>query len=240
MQKEYILVLDSGIGGLSILKELKKNLPNENYLYLADNFHSPYGNKKREQLIEIVDELLKDVFDKFRIKLVIFACNTITCETIKEMREKYDIAFVGTEPPIKSVENGKTLVLATKRTIKDSKILKKYKNKNTTFIALKNLAKLLDEDYFNRDKIYCCLKRQIKVRHYDNVVLGCTHYYFLQKEIMDILGNSKINFYTSIDGVVNRVKSLIKNENQTFPETKILLTKDDKQLKSLINFILSN
>ena len=48
MQKEYILVLDSGIGGLSILKELKKNLPNENYLYLADNFHSPYGNKKRE------------------------------------------------------------------------------------------------------------------------------------------------------------------------------------------------
>ena len=241
MEKDYILVLDSGVGGVSILKSLIKKLPNESFIYFLDNKNSPYGNKSKKFLEQNIINTLKEIFNNYKIKLVVFACNTITATTITKVRKTFkDIIFVGTEPPVKLVkDNQKTLVLCTEQTLKYCKILEKFKsNPNFTFIALKDIAKLLDENFFNRQLILESLQSQIKNRDYKNVVLGCTHYYFLEEEIKRVLNNDYIIFYKSINGVTNRVLSLLKSTDFNLQEIKIILSKKDIVLKNTINFLL--
>lgn len=246
MKKEYILVIDSGLGGMSVLLNLKNHFPTENFIYVLDNFYSPYGNKSKSELIKISINLVKKYINNFNLKLIIFACNTLTSVAIEKTREfienqriktlkklltckkilcdrkllfstiKFEkmlakLNIVGTEPPIKQVsENEKTLILSTKQTLKHNKTLKLYRhNKNFTFLALENVAKLLDENFFNREKIVESLKKQIKVKNYKNVVLGCTHYYFLIEQIKKVLKNCNLKFFTAQDGILKRVKFLL-------------------------------
>lgn len=239
MEKEYILVIDSGLGGVTILKSLMQKLSGESFIYLADNLNSPYGNKSKKFLQQNIINLLTKVFSQYKIKLVVFACNTLTATTINKVRKHFNVKFVGTEPAIKQVSlNEKTLVLATEQTHKNCKILKKYKNnKNFDFLEIKNVASFLDKNFFNREKIIYELANQIKNKSYKNVVLGCTHYYFLENEIKVVLNNENIKFFKSIKGVVNRVTSLVEN-NKNEQEYKIMLTKEDKLLSSTIEFLL--
>lgn len=241
MEKDYILVLDSGVGGVSILKNLIKKLPNESFIYFLDNKSSPYGNKSKKFLQQNIIKILSEIFSKYKIKLVVFACNTITATTIKKVRKTFkNIKFVGTEPPVKLVKNNqKTLVLCTEQTLKHCKILEKFKsNPNFTFVALKNVAKLLDENFFNRKAILQSLLLQIKPENYKNVVLGCTHYYFLEHEIKQVLNNDNLNFYKSITGVTNRVSSLINTNAFTLQEIKVILSQKDLVLENTVNFLL--
>jgi len=241
MKKSYILVIDSGVGGVSILNELKKKLPFENYIYVADNKISPYGEKTKQELTKNIITIIENLTNKYLIKLVVFACNTITATSIKTARKKLkNIKFVGTEPPIKMVNsNEKTLILTTKNTLKHSKLLKKYKkNKNFNFISLINVAKLLDDNFFNRKTIIESLKKQINNNGYKNIVLGCTHYYFLENEISTVLNSNNLKFYTSKIGVVNRVINLIDKSNNQKSDVKIILTKKNTDLYKTINNLL--
>lgn len=241
MSKSYILVLDSGVGGVSILKSLKNKLPAENFIYLADNKFSPYGNKSKRFLQQNIINILNKIFDCYKIKLVIFACNTITATTIKKVRKKFSVKFVGTEPPIKQLpSNEKSLILSTEQTLKSSLILKKFKNnKSYDFVGLKNIASMLDNNFFNRKIIVESLEKQLPKKEYVNVVLGCTHYYFLEEEIKKVLNKDNLNFYKSTKGVINRVLSLVETTESNNPETIIKLTKEDKNLYNTINFLLN-
>lgn len=241
MKKDYILVIDSGVGGVSILRNLIKKLPNESFIYYLDNKNSPYGNKSKKFLENNIVNILKNIFSKYAIKIVVFACNTLTATTIHKVRKIFkDVKFVGTEPAVKQVnDKEKTLVLATTQTLKYSKILKKYKNNpNFSFIALENVAYLLDSNFFNRKGVLESLSKQITNKDYKNVVLGCTHYYFLENEIKTILNSEKIRFYKSTTGVTNRVLSLIKENKDLLQEIKIFLSKEDKEIFNTVNFLL--
>jgi len=241
MEKDYILVIDSGVGGVSILKSLIKKLPNESFIYYLDNKNSPYGIKSVKFLEQNIIKILSEIIKKYKIKLVVFACNTLTATTIQKVRKTFKyIKFVGTEPPVKLVKNlDKTLVLCTKQTLKNCKILKSFKQKqNFTFVALENVANLLDENFFNREEILQSLRSQIKQDDYKNVVLGCTHYYFLENEIKQILNVKNITFYKSITGVTNRVLSLINNNKDKKQEIKVMLSKKDMILNNTVNFLL--
>lgn len=242
MKKSYILVIDSGLGGVSVLKVLKDKFPQESFIFLADNSISPYGNKTKKVLKTHILKILKNYISKFNIKLIIFACNTLTASTINFVRKNIKINVIGTEPPIKQVKNNKkTLVLATNGTIKYSKLLKKYKNNNQfIFVHLKDIASLLDKNYFNRDEILKSLKKQIPKQKFKNVVLGCTHYYFLKHEIAKILFG-KVKFYDAINGIVKRVKSFIPKSLVFSKQTiKIFVTKKNDNLKKTIKYILNN
>jgi len=240
MIKDYILVIDSGVGGVSILKYLIKKLPNESFIYFADNKNSPYGDKSKKFLEQNIINQLHNIFQIYKIKLVVFACNTLTATAIHKVRKIFNIKFVGTEPAIKQVpKNEKSLILATPLTLKYSKLLKKYKNNdNFDFISLKDVAKLLDENFFNRKAVLNSLASQIKDNTYKNVILGCTHYYFLENEIKTVLNNDNIKFYNSIQGVTNRVKNLLQNYNNNLQEIKIILSKEDIVLHNTIQFLL--
>lgn len=237
----YVLVIDSGVGGVSILKELRKKFPSENFLYVLDNKFCPYGNKPKILLRKHIHKLICSFLQMYNIKLIVLACNTLTATTISYLRKKFKLNFVGTEPPIRKADKDeKTLLIATKQTIKNSKLLKKYKgNKKVKFVALKKVAKLLDENFYDRKKIIKSLEKQIKQKNFQNVVLGCTHYYFLKKEIEEVLGH-RVNFFSATSGVVKRCENYLTSKNEKSGTIQICLTKSDQNLKKTVENILQN
>ena len=94
-------VFDSGVGGLSVLRELKRLLPNENFVFLADQIHVPYGEKSQKELIDLAYRIVDLFINKYNAKMIVIACNTSTCYSINALRKKYKIPIVGTVPAVK-------------------------------------------------------------------------------------------------------------------------------------------
>ena len=99
---QKIGILDSGIGGTTILKEIKKLLPKEEFIYYADNKNNPYGEKTEEEIYKIVNNIVKFLMYEKKCKMIVIACNTATTRCMKRLKEQYkEIPFVGTVPAIK-------------------------------------------------------------------------------------------------------------------------------------------
>ena len=200
-----IVVVDSGLGGLNVLNECKKLLPNVNFVYIADKQNAPYGNKSKRKLLKIAFNLVDYIISKYNPKIIVIACNTMTAVTIKFLREKYkNINFVGTEPAIKPAlkkyNKKEILLFATKNTNKYYKNIRK--------IQIKNLPKIIDENINNLNIINPTLKKHFCKNKYKNIkaiVLGCTHYIYLKENLKLIFGE-KIEFFDNTYGVANRVK----------------------------------
>ena len=95
-------ILDSGIGGTTILKEIRKLLPNEDYIYYADTKNNPYGEKKKEEIEAIVKEIVDYLMTIKNCKMIVIACNTATTTCMKKLKQEYqDMIFIGTVPAIK-------------------------------------------------------------------------------------------------------------------------------------------
>ena len=120
MQNQPIGIFDSGVGGITILNAIKNLLPNENIIYLSDNFNSPYGEKSNEQINYLCKKNTDWLLSK-NCKLIVVACNTATTNSISYLRNLYDINFIGVEPAIKpaalNTKTGSIGVLATKGTL---------------------------------------------------------------------------------------------------------------------------
>ena len=204
-------VLDSGIGGVTVLREILKQGINAKFIYYSDSKHNPYGDKSSDEVYSIVKTIVDYLLDKGCVAIVI-ACNTASTICVKRLREEYpDILFIAIEPAYKMVHDynpkGKTLVMATEGTIKSEKFLtlfNKYDNKNTILLPCKGLAELIEEG--NEVKIDRYLDDNLsKYKDIDNVVLGCTHYPLIKKNIRRVLGNVKF-----FDGSLGVSKELVR------------------------------
>ena len=194
-------VFDSGIGGLSILSELEKVLPNEDFYYYGDSLNNPYGEKSDEELFKITSEVVDYLINK-GCKLIVIACNTATTRCMKYLREKYqDITFVGTVPAIKVAcdrEFKNTLVMATPATIESertSELIRdnKRKDQNIYLVSCPGLANAIETK--NEEKIKSILQETFlpyKDKNIDTIVLGCTHYPFIKKEILEEMPGVKL------------------------------------------------
>lgn len=242
MEIKPIVFFDSGIGGSTILKDVIKLLPNENYVYFPDSEHLPYGNKTKEELFEIVDNVVQKLI-KYNPKIIVCACNTATAMVLNDIREKYkDIIFVGTEPAIKIVHdnyNGeKTIILTTKGTGHSEKfkeLLKKHSTKQCTLVEAPLLAELIEKE----ENLYPYLKdllnnfTNIKV-----VVLGCTHFPLAKETISKVLGD--VTFVHGGPGIARRVKDLLIKNNLPYNENKFdlkIITQDTKLKDKIINIL---
>ena len=208
-----VLLIDSGSGGVNILKECVKVCPYSNYLLYCDHENLPYGEKSKAELLELTEKNLQKIHSFFKFDIVIFACNTLTATVIDEMREKYkNITFIGTVPAIKPALNEfkekDILLIATKTTIKNNKLIGKYRNSEIKFKALSRLAPLIDEHLDELDLIYPYLKRQLS-GDFKALVLGCTHYKAVEKIIKEIKPNVKI--FDSANGVARRLLSFMQD-----------------------------
>ena len=231
-----ILFIDSGFGGATIIKKLLKTNKGFNYIFHCENASAPLGNLTKKQLINLAQNIVSHYLNCYNIKLVVIACNTLTIATINYLRRRFKfVKFVGVEPNVK-VKLGKTLVLATKYTIKHSKVLK---NKNFTLLALPELSVLIDKCYPKFSNLLPYLKQHLtKYELFNNVILGCTHYFLIQKQLKTVFKSAK--FYTSVNGVAKQIKRLFDVNANSSNEQIIVLSKKDEKLKAKIQKYLIN
>ena len=211
-------VFDSGIGGLSVLRELEKILPNEDFYYYGDSLNNPYGEKSDEELFEITSGVVDYLVNK-GCKLIVIACNTATTRCMKYLREKYkDIIFVGTVPAIKVAcdrDFKNTLVMATPATIESERTMELIrdnirKDQNIYLVACPGLANAIEDN--DQERIEEILKetfREYKDKEIDSIVLGCTHYPFIKEEILKEMPG--VSLLDGSRGVAMEVKRQLEN-----------------------------
>lgn len=225
-----VLLIDSGSGGVNILKECVKVCPHCDFLLFCDSLNLPYGNKDKESLIDITIKNLELIKPIFNFEVVIFACNTLTATVIDEMRAYYpDIIFIGTVPAIKPAlqdfEGKDILVLATEATIKNNKLIKKYSNEKLQLLFINELAPLIDENLDNLQILKPFLEEKLKDFYPKAIVLGCTHYLSVANILKEIYPNCKI--YDSANGVARRLESFVMHEQNDGYQVQMLCTGQD-------------
>lgn len=213
-------IFDSGIGGLTTLKEIRKILPNEDYIYFADSKNNPFGEKSKKELNTIVHNIVNELL-KYNIKLIVIACNTVTTKFINILRKDYpNMLFVGVEPAIKvACDNNykNILLMATPGTIVSKRTdelinINKKENQNIYLLPCKGLANAIeDKDNEMINKILDKNLNKYKNYNIDSVVLGCTHYPIIKNKIRKYFKTSKI--IDGNKGTAKRVKYLLKENN---------------------------
>ena len=182
-----VAVRDSGVGGISVLRELLRIMPEEDYLYFGDSANAPYGTKTKDEVLEITRKNL-DILKERGIKSLVIACNTATSAAARRLRtENPDLPIIGIEPAVKPAsmicENPRVLVMATPLTLREEKFLSLVDrfSDSAEFISLPcpSLVELIEagetdsreiDDYLSR------LFEPYKSLRIDAIVLGCTHY----------------------------------------------------------------
>ena len=194
-KNEYIAVFDSGLGGISVLKELCKLMRSERYLYFGDSANAPYGAKTTEEVRALTMEAAEMLLDR-GVKALVVACNTATAAAITDLREKYpDTIIVGIEPAVKMAADrchGGTIgVMATPVTLREEKfnhLLERFSEEQILSISAPELVALIEAGATDEEierylsPILAPYKDKL-----DAVVLGCTHYPFAAKVIGKLL-----------------------------------------------------
>ena len=217
-EKRKIGVFDSGIGGVTVLKEIVKILPNEYYIYYSDSKNNPYGDKKDEEIIELCVNIV-NYFIERNCKAIVIACNTASAKAAQYLRSKYSqIPIIAIEPAYKMVYDYSyedvTLIMATKGTIESEKfnlLFKKYDNHKTYLLPCIGLADLIENG--NEDEIKKYLKNNLEIYkgRVKNVVLGCTHYPLIQNEIKEVLGDVK--FFNGAPNLAIHLKNILNEKD---------------------------
>lgn len=219
--QQPIGIFDSGIGGTSIWNEIRKLLPHENSIYLADSLNSPYGEKSTEEIIELCIKNTSFLLDK-GCKLIVVACNTATTNAISTLRAKYHLPFIGIEPAIKPAAlQTKTFnigVLATKGTLSSAL----FSSTSQTFASTiqvheqigEGIVQLMEQGKMNSIEMDNLLKRYLSPmleKNIDHLVLGCTHYPYLIPQIKTLLGPN-VHIIDSGLAVAKQTKSILTRE----------------------------
>ncbi|MDN3638607.1 glutamate racemase [Simiduia curdlanivorans] len=212
--EQAIGVFDSGVGGLSIAREIRALLPGEDIVYVADTLHAPYGEKTEafiyKRACSIVDFLLAQ-----QVKIVVVACNTATVSTIEKLRQTYSIPFVGVEPGIKPAcqasKRGVVGVLATHQTIKSpaflALVLRLADAGRIELQACPGLMEQVENLAFDEPDTKQLIQQYVQslvARGVDQLVLGCTHYAFLTDAIKTIAG-PKVGIIDTAQAVAREV-----------------------------------
>jgi glutamate racemase len=222
MDNRPIGIFDSGVGGLSVLLEIQKLLPNETFIFLADQSFVPYGEKSKEQLVDRVTKIMSFFWDK-EVKAIVVACNTATVYTIEEMRQKFDLPIVGTVPVVKTLANisktKKAAILSTPATAKSpylSDLIDRFApDIEITKVGGSNLEELVEEGELGSPQIHAVLQKELPplvAAGVDAIALGCTHYPFLRERIQQIVG-SNVSVVDSGGAVARRLNQVLTNNN---------------------------
>lgn len=235
-------VFDSGLGGLSVLKELRNTLPNEDYLYYEDSIHVPYGEKSDEELLAITSHIVDYLLEN-DCKIIVIACNTATTSCMKALREKYpDVIFVGTVPAIKVAydhHSKNTIILSTPYTTKSKRVqelIRDYhrEDQTITLVSGENLAGLIEDN--QKDTIREVLSRILSPYKgvCDSIVLGCTHYSLIKDEIQAVLPDADL--IDGCRGISQEVKRQLENHSllnsrEEIGTLTIINTKNDELIE---------
>ncbi len=220
-------VFDSGVGGLSVWKEIVAVLPSEPILYFADNANCPYGDKSPEEIVALADRVTNFLIGK-GCSIVVVACNTATAAAIEFLRAKYDVPFVGMEPAVKPAAlrstSGVIGVLATRGTF-NGRLFQETSKRFASDVKVimqpgYGLVELVESGDFSSIKVMELLHRYIDPMldvGADHLVLGCTHYPFLLEAIQTV-SKGQITIVNPAPAVALQVQRLYQLA-QNYPST---------------------
>ena len=219
-QNPTIAIIDSGIGGVSVLRQLIKKFHAGNYIYYADNLYMPYGNKTKDWLKTRLNKIINELQHNYQVDYVILACNTASASIDKEnynnlitMQFQSDLPYLAT-----------TL---TKKTLPNKEI-----------IADSTLAKQIERNIFNQAKLNRVVKQHVKIHQLDKLkefILGCTHYELIQPIFKKLCPNSKVINNSSF--IIDLLKFNIQGNELNIV---VKLSKQDYQINNRIFNLISS
>lgn len=219
----YILILDSGVGGLSIYQKIREQIKDQNTIYLCDDAAFPYGEKTEKFIIDRLHYLIEAISKQYSIKMIIVACNTASTICLPFLRAQYKVPIIGVVPAIKIAthlsQNKVVGLLATKGTLSrryTKELIKTYQNDCQILqLGLSELAELVEKKLAGELIDFKSIEPELnKWRHLDKtpdvIVLGCTHYPFIKKELQHYFPNSLL--IDSGEAIAKRVIFLLGYE----------------------------
>ena len=200
---DYIAVFDSGVGGISVLRHLLKQLPGERFVYFGDSANAPYGSRPTEEVRALTLAAVETLLSEYPLKALVIACNTATAAAVKDVRAAHpELIVVGIEPALKVAADhfpgGRVGVLATEVTLREEKfdtLLHRFDENVTIYkIPAPGLVELVEKGMVDTPQTEALLKKVLKpyLGRLDAVVLGCTHYPFVKNAIRRVLGPSVV------------------------------------------------
>ncbi|MDR0694187.1 MAG: glutamate racemase [Prevotellaceae bacterium] len=217
-------LFDSGVGGLSVWREVVKLLPREHTVYYADSAYCPYGQKSPGEIIERSDRIIDFLIGQHQCKLIVVACNTATAAAIGHLRAAYPLPFVGMEPAVKPAAlhsvTGVVGVLATQGTFK-GRLYHETLERFAGHVQIieqpgDGLVELVESGATGGEEAQRLLEKYIRPMlhaHIDHLVLGCTHYPFLIPAIRKITGDG-VAILDPAPAVAQRVKFLLSQDKR--------------------------
>jgi len=211
-------VFDSGIGGLSVLHEARKLLPDEHYLYYADTAHVPYGTKPKDEIRDYIFVAIAFLRDQ-GCEAIVVACNTATSVAIDDLRAAFSLPIIGMEPAVKPAVQAqarkRVLVFATEMTLKEPKfhnLVSKVDNQGIVdYLSLQELVRFSEAFRFDPETVMPYLQGRlagVDASAYGHVVLGCTHFLYFRPFLRQLFPEGTV-FLDGNAGTVQRLKHLV-------------------------------
>lgn len=256
--KASLAVIDSGVGGLSVLAELRRILPYNSIIYYADTANCPYGQRSTQEIIELGLAVVQRVVE-MGAKVVVVACNTMTAAAINRFRELWsDVDFVGMEPAVKPALNeskrGIVGVLATSATLK-GELYRTTKQRNqegreVIEVAGIGLVEFVESGRCQTDECKELVRSYVEPmleRGADRIVLGCTHYPFLEGVIRDVVSEYFSNLKNGdllIDNqpeveIINPAPAVARRAKRVISERQLLVDSESEGLKGEVFYYTS-
>lgn len=222
MDNRPIGLLDSGFGGLSVVKKVIEKLPNESTVFIGDNAHMPYGNKSKEDIINLTRKSVKFLLEK-NVKLIIIACNTATAAAMDTMQKEVDPQIIGVIQSgalaaARTTKNKDVAVVATNVTVNSHAYQKQIKFRDpeikVTELAAPKLAPLVEaqKDYATNLKVVKESLAPLKGKEFDTLVLGCTHYPLIQKEFEEAINDKNVTILDPADQVAQYTFNVMRRD----------------------------
>ncbi len=219
MRSRPIGVFDSGLGGVSVLRNMSALLPKEDFIYFGDDKNAPYGTKSEEEILRLAIDDTSFLLQK-NVKAIVIACNTATSAAANHLRETLSVPVIGMEPALKpaslSRKEGVIGVMATPATLKQKKfrlLYEKYGD-HAMPIPCPGLMEFAEKGILSGEEIDVFLKKLLApYRKFplESVVLGCTHYVFLKAAISKALPG--VILYDGNDGTARQLRRVLEERN---------------------------
>lgn len=240
-------MFDSGFGGLTVMRQVAHDLPDEHIIYFGDTARLPYGDKSRETILRYALENTIFLMDH-KIKVLVVACNTVSVYSLEKLQQVFNLPIIGViDPGVEKVvsvtENKKIAVLGTRGTINSGvyqkKIAEKLPGAEITAIACPLFVPLVEERMVDHPVSRMVVKEYLlplKNKHVDTVMLACTHYPLLREAIREELGND-VHIVDSASTCAEKVKHVLDDLNlrskENNPMRKYFVSDDPEKFKAL-------
>lgn len=223
--QQSIAVLDSGVGGLTVVKQIMRQLPNEHILYFGDTARTPYGPRSADEVIYFTQQMVNYLM-QFQPKMIVIACNTATAVALETIRQQVKIPVMGVIIPgaraaVQSTLTGKIGVIGTEGTIRSQAYVLALKDLSAELevhsLACPLFVPLVERGLFNTDEVKDIVRTSLTPlmdKAIDSLILGCTHYPFLSEVISEVVG-LQTKLISSADETAREVHTILQASGKT-------------------------